>query len=129
MVQDLPPHLPFFNILKLKVSKELTLVTNPIYKDKVLEKLHLSLCQLENLPRLFTLCHINQVAAKDRIIKAQELAYTYLHRTKLRQTVELSCTILRKPGIFEVISFLENLFKEFRILHDYEEVKGLLDAS
>jgi hypothetical protein len=55
MVRDLPPHLPLFNIPKLEVSEELTPVTNPVYEDKVPEKLHLSLCQLENLPGLFTL--------------------------------------------------------------------------
>jgi hypothetical protein len=65
MVRDLPPHLPLFNIPKLEVSEELTLVTNPVYEDEVPEKLHLSLCQSENLPGLFALCHINQVAAKD----------------------------------------------------------------
>jgi hypothetical protein len=40
MVQDLPPHLPLFNILKLEVPKELTLVANPVYEDKVPENLH-----------------------------------------------------------------------------------------
>jgi len=63
--------------------------------------------------------------AKDQIIKAQELAYVYLHHAKLGQTFELTRTILRRPRIFEVISLLENLFEEFRILHDYEEVKAL----
>jgi hypothetical protein len=31
---------------------------------------------------------------------------------------------LKKPKIFEVISLPENLFEEFRILHDYEEIKA-----
>jgi hypothetical protein len=123
MVRDLPPHLPLFNILKIEVPEELTPDANPVYEDEVLDKLH-SLCQTENLPGLFALRHVSQAAAKDRIIKAQELAYAYLHRAKLRQTVKLSRAILKKPKIFEVISLLENLFKEFRILHDYEEIKA-----
>jgi hypothetical protein len=65
MVQDLPPHLPLFNIPKMEVPEELTLVANPVYKDEVPEKLHLSLCQTENLPGLFALCHISQAAAKN----------------------------------------------------------------
>jgi hypothetical protein len=124
MVRDLPPHLPLFNIPKIEVPEELTPVANPVYEDEVPDKLYLSLCQTENLPGLFALHHVSQAAAKDQIIKAQELAYAYLHRAKLRQTVELSRTILKKPKIFEVISLLENLFKEFRILHDYEEIKA-----
>jgi hypothetical protein len=71
MVQDLPPHLPLFNIPELEAPKELTLVTNPIHKDKVPENLHPALYQTENLPGLFALHHINQALAKERIIKAQ----------------------------------------------------------
>src|SRR5882762_1501118 len=99
MVRDLPPHLPLFNIPELEASKELTLVANPIYED-------------EDLPGLFALCHVNQVMAKERVIKAQEFAYSYLHHAKLRQAFELVHVILRKPRILEVILLLDNLFEE-----------------
>jgi hypothetical protein len=115
MVRDLPPHLPLFNIPELEAPKELTPVANLIYEDKI----------LENLPGLFALRHVNQAAAKERIIKAQEFAYTYLCRAKLRQPFELMWVILKKPRILEVILLLENLFEEIRILHDYEEIKAL----
>jgi hypothetical protein len=55
---------------------------------------------------------------KPSIIKALKLAYSYLRRSKLRQSVELSRSILKKPRIHEVSSLLENLFEEFRTLHD-----------
>jgi hypothetical protein len=32
---------------------------------------------------------------------------------------------LKKPRIYEVILLLENVFKEFRILHDFVEIKAL----
>jgi hypothetical protein len=32
---------------------------------------------------------------------------------------------LKKPRIYEVILLLENLFEEFRILHDFVENKAL----
>ena len=115
MVRDLPPHLPLFNIPELEAPKELTPVANSIYEDEV----------PENLPGLFTLCHINQAPAKERIIRAQEFAYTYLCHAKLRQPVELTQAILKKPRILKVIPPLETLFEEIRILHDYEEIKAL----
>ena len=90
MVRDLPPHLPLFNVPELEAPKELTPVANPIYEDEVPENLHPTLYQTENLPGLFTLCHVNQAPAKERIIKAQELPFLYLRRTKLRQPVELT---------------------------------------
>jgi hypothetical protein len=49
----------------------------------------------------------------------------HLHCAKLRQTFELMHAILRKPKILEVILLLEDLFKEFRILHNYKEIKAL----
>src|SRR5882762_7064390 len=88
MVRDLPPHLPLFSVLELEAPKELTPVANPIYEDEVPENLHPTLYQMENLPGLFALCHVNQATAKERIIKAQEFAYTYLHHAKLRQPFE-----------------------------------------
>jgi hypothetical protein len=73
----------------------------------------------------YALHHVNWAMAKERIIKAQEFTYTYLHRAKLRQAFELTHTILKKPRILEVILLLENLFEEIRILHNYEEIKAL----
>jgi hypothetical protein len=101
------------------------LVANLIYEDEVPENLHPALYQMENLPGLFALCHVNQAAAQKRIIKVQEFTYTDLCRAKLRQAFELTHMILRKPRILEVILLLENLFEEIRILHDYEEIKAL----
>jgi len=92
------------------------LVANPIYEDEV----------PENLPGPFALCHITQATVKEIIIKAQEFAYTYLCCAMLREPFELTCETLKNPRILKVILLLENLFKEIRILHDYEEIKALL---
>jgi hypothetical protein len=60
--------------------------------------------------------------AKERIIKAQEFAYIYLCCAKLRQPFELTCVILKKPRILEVILLLENLFEEIKALAPKPEV-------
>src|ERR1700677_4398253 len=65
------------------------------------------------------------MVAKSRIIKALELAFAHLRQTKLTQSAELTRSTLKKPRIHEVILLLENLFKEFRILHDFMTVKAL----
>src|SRR6267154_2523740 len=88
MVRDLPPHLPLFNTPELEAPKELIPVANLIYEDEVPENLHPTLYQMENLPGLFALRHVNQAPAKERIIRAQEFAYIYLRCAKLRQPVE-----------------------------------------
>ena len=44
---------------------------------------------------------------------------------KLRVSAELTCTILRKPRIHEVILQLEDFFKNFRVVHDFEDIKGV----
>src|SRR6267154_1897020 len=53
----------------------------------------------------------------------------YLRRAKLRQPVELTQAILKKPRILEVILLLDTLFEEIQILHDYEEIKALAPKS
>jgi len=93
-----------------------------MYEDRVPENLHPTLYQTENLPGLFALRHINQALAKERIIKAQEFTYTYLCHAKLRQPIELTQAILKKPRILEVILLLENLFKEIKALAPKPEV-------
>ena len=69
--------------------------------------------------------NVNQMAAKARIIKALELGFNHLRRNKLKVSPELTHTILRKPGIHEVIAQLEDFFENFRVVHDFEEIKGI----
>ena len=78
----------------------------------------------EEIPGLYALSPCNQMQGKARIIKAIELGFNYLCHLKLKQSVELSRPMLRKPRIFEAILELESLFEEFRILHDFSEVKA-----
>jgi hypothetical protein len=41
------------------------------------------------------------------------------------QSAELTRSTLKKPRIYEVVLLLENLFEEFRILHDFVEIKAM----
>ena len=41
------------------------------------------------------------------------------------QSAELTRSTLKKPRIYEVILLLENLFKEFRVLHDFVDIKAM----
>ena len=44
-VQDSPPHLTgnsIFGIPKLELSKELSTISKPVYKDELLETLHIA---------------------------------------------------------------------------------------
>jgi hypothetical protein len=65
------------------------------------------------------------MAAKAQIIKALELGFNHLRRNKLKVSAELTCTILRKPRIHKVIVQLEDFFKNFRVVHDFEDIKGV----
>jgi hypothetical protein len=126
--RDNPPHLPddsIFEAPKLEISDELIPVFNPIFEEDIPEHLTLAFCKTENIPGLFALRQVNQMAAKARIIKALELASSYLCHSKLRQSVQLSQSILKKPRIHEVSTLLENLSEEFRTLHDFVDVKAL----
>src|ERR1700683_1499652 len=126
-VRDAPPHLEdsIFDRPTLDISEELDAISNPVFEDGVPETLTLCLYKTEKIPGLFALCHINQIVAKAQIIKALELAYSYLCRSKLKQSAELTQSTLKKPRVHEVILLLEGLFEESRILHDYMEIRAL----
>ena len=126
-VRDLPLHISedsIFNKPKLELSPELTAFSKPIFEDEIPEELSVGTYHSEEIPGLYALRHCNQVQGKARIIKAIELGFNYLRHLKLKQSVELSRTMLRKPRIFEAVLELETLFEEFRILHDFSEVKA-----
>ena len=128
LVKDAPPHLledSIFGKPALEISDELNPISSPVFEDEVPENMNLSLYKTEKIPRLFALRHVNQILAKAQIIKALELAYSHLWRAKLRQSAQLTWTILKKPRIYEVILLLKGLFEEFRILHNFVEVKVL----
>src|SRR6202050_2967128 len=127
MARDLPPHMEdsIFDKPTLEISEELSAISSPDFDDKVPEHLSLCLYKTDEIHGLFTLCHIIQMVAKSRIIKALELAFAHLHRSKLTQSAELTQSILKNPRIHEVFLLLENLFEEFRILHDFVAVKAL----
>jgi hypothetical protein len=109
----------------LEISEELDAISIPVFVNEVPENLTFSLYKTENIPRLFALRHVSQVAAQPRIIKALELAYSHLRRSKLKQSAELTPPTLKKPRIHEVVILLESLFKEIRILHDLVEIRAL----
>src|ERR1700691_3019634 len=80
-VRNTLPHLledSIFKRLTLDIFEELSTIFNPVLEDKVLENLTLSLYKTEKIPRLFALCHINQMVAKAQIITALKLVYFYL---------------------------------------------------
>ena len=101
----------------LEISEELDAISIPVFEDEVPESLTLSLYETENIPSLFALCHVSQVTAQPQIIKALELAYSHLRRSKLKQSAELAPPTLKKPRIHEVIILLKSLFKEAKIFH------------
>src|ERR1700729_3222642 len=109
----------------LEISEELDAISIPVFVNEAPENLTFSLYKTENIPRLFALRHVSQVAAQPRIIKALELAYSHLRRSKLKQSAELTPPTLKKPRIHEVVILLESLFKEIRILHDLVEIRAL----
>ena len=70
-------------------------------------------------------CHFSQIVAQAWIIKSPELPYSCLYWAKLRQSTELSQSILKDPRIHEVMLPLRNLFKMFRTLHNFVEIQVL----
>src|ERR1700683_3526517 len=81
----------------LEISEELNAISIPVFVNEVPENLNFSLYKTENIPRLFDLRHVSQVAAQPRIIKALELAYSHLRRSKLKQSAELAPPTLKNP--------------------------------
>ena len=65
------------------------------------------------------------MAARAQIIKASELGFNHLQHNKLKVSAEITCTILRKPTIHGVILQLEDFFENFRVVHDFEDIKGV----
>src|ERR1700722_20847006 len=126
-VRDLPPHISedsIFDKPNLQGPPELTGFSKPIFEDEIPENLSVETYHLKEIPRLYDLCHCNQMQGKARIVKAIELGFNYLCCLKLKQSVKLSRPMLRKPRIFEAVLELETLFEEFRILHDFSKVKA-----
>ena len=120
------PHLTgksVFGVPKLELSEELSAISKPLYEDELLETLHIALYRSDLIPGSFAFHHVNQMAAKAQIIKALELGFNHLRHNKLKVSAELTCTILRKPIIHEVTAQLEDFFKNFRVVHDFEEIK------
>ena len=109
----------------MELSEELSVVSKPIYEDELLETLHIAPYHSDLIPGSFAFCHVNQMAAKARIIKALELGFNHLRCNKLKVLAKLTHTILRKPRIHQVNAQLEDSFKNFRVVHDFEEIKGV----
>jgi hypothetical protein len=73
--------------------KELSPVSKPVYKDKLLENIHIKPYHSNVIPGSSAFFHISQMAANARIIKALELGFplaqqaqdlsrAYLHNSK-----------------------------------------------
>ena len=126
--RDSPPHLmgnSNFGIPKLELSEELSAISKPVYKDELPKTLHIMPYHSDIIPGSFAFCHIDQMVAKAQIIKALELGFNHLRSNKLKVSAELTHTILRKPRIREVIVQLEDFFENFRVVHDFEDIKGV----
>ena len=54
-----------------------------------------------------------------------ELGFNHLRCNKLKVSAELTRTILRKSRIHEVIVQLEDFFENFRVVHSFEDIKGV----
>ena len=110
--RDSPPHLmgnSIFGIPKLEL----------------LETLHITPYHSNIIPGAFIFHHINQMAAKAQIINVLELGFNHLRHNKLKISAELTRTILRKPRIDEVIIQLEDFFQNFRVVYNFEDIKGV----
>src|SRR6202044_4063313 len=112
----------------LEISDDLSPVSSPVFDDEVPNNLGVTLYKTDKIPGFFALHHVNQMPAKSRIIKALSLAFAYLRQTKLMQSAELTRSTLKKPRIYEVVILFENLFEEFRILHDFVEIRQCLPS-
>ena len=66
------------------------------------------------------------MVAKAQIIKALELGFNHLQCNKLKVSAELTCTMLRKPRIHEIILQLEDFFENFKVVHNFEDIKGVV---
>ena len=85
--RDSPPHLTgssIFRVPKLELSEELSAVSKPLYEDELPKTLHIAPYRSDLIPGSFALCHVNQMAAKARIIKALELGFNHLRCNKLK---------------------------------------------
>ena len=109
----------------MELSEKLSAISKPVYEDELLETLHIVPYHSDIIPGSFAFHHINQMAAKARIIKALELGFNHLRHNKLKVSAELICTILRKPRIHEVIIQLEDFFENLRVVHNFEDIKGV----
>ena len=126
--QDSALHLTgnsIFGIPKLELSEELSTVSKSVYKDKLLENIHIVPYHSNIIPGQFTFRHVNQMAAKAQILKALELGFNHLRHNNLKVSAELTCTILRKPRIHKVIIQLKDFFENFRVVHDFKDIKGV----
>jgi hypothetical protein len=65
------------------------------------------------------------MVAKAQIIKVLELGFNHLQHNKLRVSAELTHTTLRKPRIHKVILQLKDLFDNFRVVHNFNDIKGV----
>ena len=104
-----------FGIPRLELSKELSTVSKPIYEDKLLENVHIMPYHSNIIPGSFAFW----------IIKALELGFNYLWCNKLKVSAELTHTILKKPRIHKVIFQLEDFIENFRVMHDFKNIKGV----
>ena len=77
------------------------------------------------IPGSLAFHHVNQMATKAWIIKALELGLNHLSCNRLKVSAELICTILEKPRIHKVIVQLEDFFENFRIVHNFDNIKGV----
>jgi hypothetical protein len=120
--RDTPPHMAddsIFDQPKLKIPLELVPISSPIYDRDAPETLRKGLYSTNELPGLYTSQDCSQLQAKTRITRAVELGYNYLHRGKLRQNTELTCSILKRPRFQEVIMEVEKLFSGFQVLSTF----------
>jgi hypothetical protein len=126
--RDMPPHMAddsIFDQPKLKIPLEFILISGAIFNRDAPKTLQKGLYSTDELPGLYTSQDCSQLQAKIRIIRAVKLGYDYLYRGKLRQSAELTHSILKCPRFQEVIVELKELFSEFQVLHEFTEVRGI----
>ena len=114
-----------FYIPKLKLSKDLTPVSSPVYKDELPENVYCVPYQSGLIPGSFTFRNNNRIVAKAQISQALELGYNCLWHNKLTVLAELTSITLKKPRIHEVILLLEYYFENFGVIHDFNEIKDV----
>jgi hypothetical protein len=80
MARDPPPHMEdsIFDKPALEISDNLSPVSRPVFDDEVPENLNVALYKTDKIPGLLALRHPNQILAESQIIKALDLAFTYL---------------------------------------------------